>query len=206
MRAIRSRMFSTDVRLALAPSATYRELISQNIPVRWWRALARPALALLLIAVVVPMMVTNAITARLVLSSAIAWGLVVAIQLAIAAVLVAPARARDVGFWRALDLWFAGHVPYSLWILLLPLLTNSLAVPPHDVMGLSFLAPLAWTSVITNAFFQTVLGMDASTARRRTTLHLVVVVIIVSVFGLWAAGGISATVGYLVRRLGALSS
>src|SRR5215467_5553677 len=132
-------MFSTDVRLAFAPSATYRQLISQNVPMRWWGALARPALALLLISIVVPTMVANVITARLVLSSAIAWGFVVAIQLAIGAVLVAPARAHDVGFWRALDLWFAGPVPYSLWILLLPFLTSSLSVPPHDVMGVSFL-------------------------------------------------------------------
>jgi hypothetical protein len=198
-------MFSTDVRLAFAPGATYRQLISQNNRIRWWRALARPALVLLLIAVVVPMMVANVITARLVLASAIAWGFIVAIQLAIGAALVAPARARDVGFWRAMDLWFAGHVPYSLWILLLPLFTSSLAVPPHDVMGVSFLAPLAWTSVITNAFFQTVLGMDPSTARRRASLHLAIVVVVASAFILWAAGGISASASYIMRRLSGLS-
>jgi hypothetical protein len=199
-------MFLTDVRLAFAPSATYRQLISQNSPMRWWRALTRPALVLLLLSVVVPMMVTNVITARLVLSSAIAWGLVVAIQLAIAAVLVAPARASEIGFWRAMDLWFAGHVPYSLWILLLPFLTNSFAVPPHDVMGLSFLVPLAWTSVITNAFFQMVLGMDPSTARRRASLHLVIVVVVASAFVLWASGGFWASASYIMQRLNALSS
>src|SRR5215813_11787651 len=111
-------MFSTDVQLAFSPSATYRRLIAQNRPTRWWRALARPALVLLLVAVVVPMMATDRITAGLVLTSGVAWSPVVAIQMAIAAAFVAP--ARGVGFWRAMDLWFAGHVPYSLWTLLLP--------------------------------------------------------------------------------------
>src|SRR5262252_492011 len=183
-------MVSTDVQLAFAPDATYRQLVAQNRPIRWWRALARPALALLLIAVVVPMMVTHAITAGLVLTSAAAWGFVVAIQLAIAAIFVAPAPASGVAFWRAMDLWFAGHVPYSLWILLLPFLTSS-AVPPHDIIG---------------AFFRTVLGMDASTARRRALFHLLIVVIIVSALGLWAAGGIPATLGYVMRRWNALWS
>ena len=45
---------------------------------------------LLLIAVVVPMMVTDEITAGLVLTSAAAWGFVVAIQLAVAAIFGAP--------------------------------------------------------------------------------------------------------------------
>ena len=198
-------MFSTDVRLAFAPSATYQQLISQNSAICWWRALARPALVLLLIAVVVPMMVANVITARLVIAGAIAWGFVVAIQLAIGAVFVAPSRARDVGFWPAMNLWFAGHVPYSLWILLLPFLTGSLSVPPHDVMGLSFLAPLAWTRVITSAFFQTVLGMDPSTARRRASLHLMIVVIVTSALVLWAAGGLLASVSYIMQRLYLLS-
>jgi hypothetical protein len=197
-------MFSTDVRLAFAPSATYRQLIAQNSPTRWWRALARPALVLVLIAVVVPMMATSQITARLVLTSAAAWSPVVVIQMAIAAIFVAP--ARGVGFWRAIDLWFAGHVPYSLWILLLPFLTGSSALPPHDVMGVSMVAPLVWTSVITSAFFRTVLGMHPWAARRRAALHLAIVVIVVLALVLWAAGGIAGTLGYVVRRWDALWS
>jgi hypothetical protein len=73
-------------------------------------------------------------------------------------------------------------------------------------MGVSFLVPLAWTSVITSAFFQTVLGMDPSTARRRTSLHLVIVVVVASAFVLWASGGFWASASYIVQRLNALSS
>jgi hypothetical protein len=197
-------MFSTDVQLAFAPGATYRELIAQNRPVRWWRALARPAFVLLIIAVVVPMMATDRITAGLVLTSAAAWSPVVAIQMAIAAIFVAP--ARGVGFWRAMDLWFAAHLPYSLWILLLPFLTSSPAVPPHDVMGVSIVVPLLWTGVLTSAFFRTVLGLNVWTARGRAMLHLAIVVIVILALGLWAAGGISGTLGYVVRRWDALWS
>lgn len=197
-------MFSTDVRLAFAPGATYRQLIAQNRSMRWWRALAHPALVLLLIAVVVPMMATEQITAGLVLSSAAAWSPVVAIQMAIAVLFVAP--ARGVGFWRAMDLWFAGHVPYSLWILVLPFLTRSSPLPPHDVMGVSMVASLVWTSVITSAFFRTVLGMDAWAARRRAMLHLAIVTIVVLALVLWAAGGVAGTVGYVLRRWDALRS
>jgi hypothetical protein len=199
-------MLSTGLQLAFAPSATYRQLVARNRSVAWWRALGRPALVLLLIAVLVPMTATHEITAGLVLTSAVAWSLVVGIQMAIAAVFVAPAAASGGGFWRSMDLWFAGHVPYSLWILLLPFLTSSPAVPPYDVMGVSMVAPLVWTSVITSAFFRTVLGKDASTARGLAVLHLVTVIIIVSALGLWAAGGTSAILSYFVRRWSALWS
>jgi hypothetical protein len=46
--------------------------------------------------------------------------------------------------------------------------------------------------------------MNAWAARRRALLHLAIVVIVVLALGLWAAGGISATLGYLVRRWDAL--
>ncbi len=194
-------MLPAPTRIAIAPEAAYRELAARNVPTTWWRALARPALALLTIAVVVPMMMTREITAALVVESAGAWGLVVVIQLLVAAVFVAPAAERGVGFWRAMDLWFAGHLPYSLWILLLPFLTSTSTVPPHDVMGVSMIVPLAWTGVIATAFFHVVLGMSRSAARRRAALHLAVVAIIVLALGLWAAGGTSAVLSYIARRL-----
>jgi hypothetical protein len=191
---------SVDARVALAPEATYRQLLAGNAE-PGWRVIARPALVLLVIGAILPIMAVRQVTAGLVLTTALAWSMVVAMQVAIGAVIIMSAPARPVGFARALDLWFAGHVPYSAWLLLLPFLTLSPAIPPHDVMGISFLLPLAWTTVIAGAFCRVVLGMSPRRARRSAAIHAVCVAVLIAALGLWAAGGAGAAWSYIVRRL-----
>lgn len=199
-------MFSTDVHVAFAPETTYRALIAQTtLPA--WRALLRPALVLLVLAVSLPITAVHNITLDLVLRSAVMFSVIVLLQLGIGAVVIASASARRVSFARALDLWFAGHLPYNLLILFLPFVT---AVPigpadsPHELMGLSAIAPLVWTPFIVAAFCRVVLGLTPSGARLRVILHMAMVFIVAAALVVWAAGGVAALSSYMLRRVNGL--
>ena len=193
-------MFSSDARVAIRPEATYHTLLAEAAPSPWV-ALRRPALVLLVVAVGVSITAIHQITLSLLLTTAAAWGGVVVFQTAIAAAVIASAPARRVGFVRALDLWFAGHLPYSLWVLALPIVTIVPAGTPHELMGVSAVVPLVWTMFIVAAFCRVVLGLSASAARWRTAMHLALVVIVVSAVVVWAAGGPTALLSYFLRRL-----
>jgi hypothetical protein len=193
-------MLSPDARVAFKPEATYHALVTEAAPAPWL-ALRRPALVLLVIAVSVSIASVHQITLSLLLTTAAAWGAILVIQIAIGAVVIASARARRVGFAHALDLWFAGHLPYSLWILMLPILTVVPVATPHEVMGLSIVVPLVWTTSIVSAFCRVVLGLSPAAARRRVALHLMLVMFVGGAVVVWAAGGPAALLSYGLRRL-----
>jgi hypothetical protein len=159
---------------------------------------------LLVIAVGVPVTAVHRVTITLVLTTAVAWGAIVALQMAIGAAVIASAPSRRVGFLHALDLWFAGHVPYSLLILALPIVTAIPVATPHELMGIAILVPLVWTTFIVAAFCRVVLDLTPAAARWRATWHLAVVVIVGSALAVWAAGGPAAILSYTLRRLSAL--
>jgi hypothetical protein len=62
-------------------------------------------------------MAVQRITVALFASSIVSFGFVVLIQMAVGAGIIVSAGSRRASMTRALDLWFAGHVPYSLWLL-----------------------------------------------------------------------------------------
>jgi hypothetical protein len=110
--------------------------------------------------------------------------------------------SRDgVGFVSALDLWFAGHLPYSVWLLALPILNETPVATPHEAMALSIVIPLVWTTFIVTAFCRVVLGLTPAAARWRAGFHLVLVLILGGTLVLWAAGGPVALLSYVLRRL-----
>jgi hypothetical protein len=193
-------MLSPDARVALRPEATYLELIAEPSPPSW-QALGRPVLVVLVIAVGLTVAAVHQITLKLVLTTAAAWSATVAIQIAIGAGLIASAPSRRVGFVRAVDLWFAGHLPYSLWILGLPLIAALPLATPHELMVFSIVIPLVWTTTIVTAFCRVVLGLTAAAARWRSAVHLLLVLILGSALVVWAAGGPMAIISYVLRRL-----
>jgi hypothetical protein len=193
-------VLSTDVRVAFAPDKTYRALIAEaTLPA--WRAAARPALVLLVLAVTLPITAVRNITLDLVLRSAVMFSAIVLVQLIVGTIVIASAPARRVSFSRALDLWFAGHLPYSLWILLLPLLTAIPVMSPHELIFLSAIAPFAWTAFIVVAFCRVVLDLTPGRAGRQAMLHMAMVLVAGSALTIWAAGGIAALSSYLLRRV-----
>ena len=80
-------------------------------------SLRRPLVAALILGASMTMAATRQAAPAILLSTIACWGSVIVLQIVIAlAVIAGPAR-RTVGIPRALDLFFASHVPWSLWVL-----------------------------------------------------------------------------------------
>jgi hypothetical protein len=188
-RAATPEILSTDVRLALAPDATYRRLLADEGAVSWARMLRRPALVLLVIATAVPIMAIQRVTLGLVITAALSWSFVVAIQFLAGAVVIASAPTRRIEIRRALDLWFAGHLPYSVWLLLAAAVMGSARAGSVTIFIASALIPCLWTAAIVAAFCQTVLRTSRAGARSRAAVHVLVVWAIGLSYVAWAAGG-----------------
>lgn len=182
-------VLSPEVRLALAPDATYRDLLADETPVTWSRTLRRPALVLLVMAVAVPIMAVQRVTIGLVLTAALSWSFVVVLQLLVGALVIASASARRVEIRRALDLWFAGGVPYGVWLLLAAAAMGSARAASVPLFIASALIPSLWSAVIVAAFCRTVLRTSRGGARWRATAHFLVVWAIGLSYVAWAAGG-----------------
>jgi hypothetical protein len=167
-------VFSLDVGVAVAPDAAYRALAAGDERVGAWRMLRRPLIVALVIGTAVPIMAVQRMTIGLLASATLSFLFVIAIQIAVGAALVASASSRRVHMWRALDLWFAGHVPYSLWLLLAA--AAIAAMPAAGLDGLIAVAvlPSAWTAVIVAAFCRQVLGTSKAGARWRASGHFLV--------------------------------
>lgn len=182
-------MLSTEVRLALAPAATYLGMLDDQAAVSWSRTLRRPALVLLVIAIAAPIMAIQRVTLGLVLTAALSWSFVVAIQFLAGAVVIASVPARRIEIRRALDLWFAGCLPYSVWLLLAAAAMSSARAASVPLFIASALVPSLWTAVIVAAFCRTVLRTSRAGARWRAAVHFLVVWAIGLSYVAWAAGG-----------------
>lgn len=162
---------SSELRLILSPRDTYARLARVPSGIGPVRALRRPLAAAIALGVSVAIAATGHATPLLVLSATICWTLAIAIQVAIAIALIAGPAQRTVGLWRAFDLFFASHAPWSLWFL------AAAAWAPHPLgrpltpVLVAALAPLILTPRMIAAFFREVLEMDPRDARARTVVH-----------------------------------
>ena len=198
-------IWSSEFRVAMAPDATYARLAKERIgPISGWRMVRRPAMVLLVISTLVPIMAVQRVTLGLVATTAITGSFVVAIQLLIGAVFVAVAPGRRMGFRRALDLWFAGHLPYSLWMLVLFAAIASYGATSLGFIVVSAVLPAAWTAAIVSAFCRNVLGAQHTEARWRAAGHAVGAWVIGLTYVVWAAGGTAGPIGFIRHATGLL--
>jgi hypothetical protein len=164
------------MRLALSPFATYARLVGESAGGRFL-TVRGPAFIALFLATLLAIASTGRPTLRLVLVLFVCWSFVPALQALAAWVVIAASPRRAVGRARALDLLFAGHAPWSLWLLLVTARVSLSATPP-SISG-AFLAsawiPLAWRCVIVFAFCRKVLGETRWGALVRTAAHQAVV-------------------------------
>jgi hypothetical protein len=136
-----------------------------------------------------PIMAVQRVTFGLVATASVSWCFAVALQAIVGISLIATAPSRRVNALQAFDLWFAGHLPYSLWIMAA---FAMMAVAPFGSLGVligSAIVPAVWTAVIASAFCRTVLGATTSGARWRTAGHFVAIWAITLSYIAWAAGG-----------------
>jgi hypothetical protein len=162
----------SDLRLALAPHDTYRQLMAEPARGTWLRALERPALLALIIGTAVTMSSARRVPLGLVLMGIVCWSFVLIVQWLIGVVVIGRARGRPVSMPRALELLFVGHLPWSLWILtmigLYTFTTTSLGLAAQIH---SLLVPAVWTTTIVFAFCRTALGCSPVRARLLTAAH-----------------------------------
>jgi hypothetical protein len=95
--------------------------------------------------------------------------------MAVAGGIIAFAPGRRASMPRALDLWFAGHVPYSLWLLTAALLFAMSPWASLDGLIALAIVPAVWTAVIAAAFCRHVLGAGPAAARWLAALHFIVI-------------------------------
>ena len=168
-------MLSTEAHVAFSPDSTYRALVSDNEPVGAWRMLRRPLVVLVVIATAVPVMALKRVTLDLLVFSALSFAFVVVIQLLVGAAIIGTARSRRVTVPRAVDLWFAGHAPYSLWLLAASASFSVLPYVSLDALMAIAAFPAAWTAVIVAAFCRQVLCTGTAGARWRAMVHFAVI-------------------------------
>jgi hypothetical protein len=168
-------VLSTDVSVALAPDSTYRRLVAAAERVSAWRMLRRPLIVTVAIGTAVPIMAVQRITLGLLAATAISFSFVVAIQMIVGAAVIASAASRRTSVARAIDLWFAGHVPYSLWLLGAAAAFAALPWASLDLLIALAVFPAAWTAVIVAAFCRQVLGTSRAGARWRAAAHVLVI-------------------------------
>ena len=161
--------------------------------------LRRPLIVVLTIGTAVPIMAVQRITLGLLVSSAVSFSFVVAIQMAVGAAIITTAASPRVSLPRALDLWFAGHVPYSLWLLAVAAAFAAMPAASMDLLIALAIIPAIWTAVIVAAFCRRVLGTSRRGARWRATIHFLAIWAVGFELVALSAGGWFQVYGPIVR-------
>ena len=162
---------SPEMRLVLAPRETYAALVRTSSAISPLMALRRPLLVAAAVGVSVAIAATGRASPALVLSTTVTWSYLVVLQLAIALPFVAPAARRSMGLARALDLFFASHAPWSLFVLAVAAWSSTGFAGSVWPPLLAAIVPIALTARIVYAFFIEVMGTDRHAAARLTFLH-----------------------------------
>ena len=178
-----------DLRLALAPHDTYRQLMAEHVRGSWQRAFERPALLALTIGIAVTLSSAERVPLGLVLMGIPCWSFVPIIQWPTGVIVIGRARGRPTSMPRALELLFAGHLPWSLWILtmigLSAFTTATLGIPAQI---LTLIVPAVWTTTILFAFCRTALGCSLAHARRLTAAHQAMTWVVFVVYAVLVSG------------------
>jgi hypothetical protein len=159
------------LRLIAAPAPTYAALVRMPRGIGALAALRRPLLVAVIVGCTVAILATRHAPAALVVSTTLCWSPVVLVQIAIALAAIAGPARRTIGVPRALDLFFASHTPWSLWMLAVIAYGPSAADRSLLPILLPALVPLALTARMLVAFFREVLGLGAREAMVRTLVH-----------------------------------
>jgi hypothetical protein len=107
--------------------------------------------------------------------------------------LVSSAPPRSIGRARAVELMFAAHGPWSLWLVAVAVV--ELLTPAMTTVIASAIVPLAWTALLLQAFCREVLGLSPRQARSRVFAHQAFTILVVLVC-------IDLATGLSVRVLG----
>ena len=192
--------FSEEWRIAVAPRETYTALVSD--PAASNQLFTRVALILLVFATIASTILTDRITIPLLATAALTWSFVLVLQSIIGTLVILSATRRRIGVVRALDLWFASHLPYSLWLLLIASWFGLAETFPPFALVLSVIVPAVWTSLIARTYCRVVLEVSVRGAQWRVVLQQSMAWLCVMAYLAFASGGPTSLVTYLARQLG----
>ena len=182
----------------ISPRVAYASLVREGVRVAPMAALRRPLLVAVVMGASVSIAATGRATPVLVMGTTVSWSYVVLLQLAIALVLIAPRAGRTVGLARAIDLFFAGHAPWSLFVLAAAAWAPSPVGRPLWPLFVPAAAAVVLTPRIVAAFFGEVLGLSVPEARRMTILQQAITwTVIVGVF--WVTSSLTPRLFELLR-------
>ena len=162
-----------ELRLISHPAATYAALATAPVRIGRVAMFRRPLVAAVVLGCAVAMAGTRHVTPLLVLSTTTCWLVLIASQVVIALGVFARAAERTVGVPRAVDLFFASHVPWSLWMLAAVAWAPTPGGRPLTPVLLAALLPMVLTPRMIAAFCRQVLRMDGRQAIARTAMHQV---------------------------------
>jgi hypothetical protein len=159
---------SAELRLIIAPRDTYARLARGRSRIGPIAALRRPLLVALVLGASAAIGATRHVTPALLFSTTACLAFVVMLQLAIVVPLIAGPSRRTVGLSRAVDLFFASHAPWSVWMLAVAAWAPSPVGRPFAPVWVSAIAPMLLTPRMVSAFFREVLELDPREAAMRT--------------------------------------
>ena len=171
---------SRAVDVMLSPRQEYSQRMAASAAGSWAQALAGPALLALLLGVTTSIAATGRVVISLVVSQTLCWSFVPLLQVATGSALIASAPGRRVTFPKALELFFAGHGPWSLWLAAIAGL--QMLTARQNVVLASAVAPSVWTAWIVYGFAREVLGLTPAQARLRTIGQQVATVLLIVVY------------------------
>lgn len=174
-----ARLVTPELDVLVSPVRAYREHVRRAAPAGLAAALERPLLVALVQGVAISMAATQSVAAPLVASVTAYWSIAVLVQFVAALVLIRPAFARgSVPVTQALDLFFLGHAPWSLWLLFS---AGVMAFAPSAwwlrwIALAGMIVPAVLTARIVAAFGEVVLGYTRRESVRHTMVHQAVTV------------------------------
>ena len=184
-------VWSLDARIMLRPASTFRSIATRTRTDRddhrVWTACRRPLFLTLVLASIVSLLASGALTLRLVASAAIYWASIPIVEALLLAIVIGR-RANRPPMSRVIDLFFAGH---ASWTLLLLAIAASLAFLSPDAGWMLLLrlwvwvmlAVIAWSAYVDVCFFRSILGSSRPTALRDlAVLRLLTWTAVVAIF------------------------
>jgi hypothetical protein len=167
---------SPDVWVMLNPAAAYRLLVRESPGGGIWLVLKRPLLLAFVLGCTMSLITTASLTLRLVGPATIYWSFVPLVETGALAA-VCWSERRIVSFPRAIDLFFTGHGPWTLWLIGLSAIWSFF--PPVKAFSLTGAVWLygasaiviLWSAYIDFCFFRFVVGRNRTRAGRDLLLH-----------------------------------
>ena len=193
----RTNEMSAALRVMLHPRHEYARLVAGAKDASWLRALKPPVLIAAMFGLLNSTAAAGHVSATLVASEIAAWSFIPLLQLTTGALLIASAKARRVTFPRAIELLFAAHAPWSLWLVAATVF-QTINPDPYIVIG-SGIVPLAITAFMLGAFGREVLGLSGREVRMRVFAHQAVTVLLIVAY-------IELATRLSVRIIGALGA